>query len=639
MQIGWYHQKYQTGEWDGFNDPGIETFRDEPLVQLARETIQNALDAKGGSNCPVKIVFQNNSIVTESIPCFDEYTNIIRSCAELAKDESKKAVAFFNNALTLLRNEKISILTIEDNNTTGIKGPCESPAPYYAFMKARGLSRKENEIASGSYGIGKFAPYAVSGLRTVFVSTIYQNSNKEHVQLTQGKSILMSHKNDGYNKSAVGFWGDIDGCLPLEGVNNMPTWLLNSPNLDNFSNKQGTKLTVLGFDALSNWSEVILISAMENFFGAILEKKLIVNVGDKYVLDSTTIEDLFTDPQIIDIIMKTRGLEAQERFDAAYGYYLAINATSNDEVIRKQTTNLGLCTLFIIVKDKMPKKVCALRNGMFITDALDGLKRFPDFKDFIAVFQCDNNEGNRMLRDMEPPRHDKFSPERLLEKSEIAKGQKALKEIASWIRGVLKEKARDPISDVTSLDEMKDLLGDDDVDGSNKNGDEINPLGKLIYQGKPFKIISKKYIPHAELDIDEYDVHEDNGDEIENVSDASSGKGKASGAGDSNNDYVRTEAKHIEKPVEINNIRSTIIDKDGKRKLSFIPSESGKLFIRIYESGADNDYSVSIVDSNLGIVNSGCLELDCVALQKVTALIKLNDNFNGAIKVVANEIR
>ena len=183
MQINWYHQTYKTGEWDGFNEPGIETFLDEPLVQLARETTQNAIDARRDVNCPVKIVFRANSFATDSIPNFNAYSNIINSCAESAIDESKKARTFFKNAQTLINNKNITILTIEDYNTTGIKGPCENPAPYYAFMKARGLSRKENDVASGSYGIGKFAPYATSGLRTVFVSTIYQNENNEYVCL------------------------------------------------------------------------------------------------------------------------------------------------------------------------------------------------------------------------------------------------------------------------------------------------------------------------------------------------------------------------------------------------------------------------------------------------------------------------
>ena len=37
-------------------------------------------------------------------------------------------------------------------------GPCNNGTKYYAFMKAKGQSRKDSETASGSYGIGKFAP-------------------------------------------------------------------------------------------------------------------------------------------------------------------------------------------------------------------------------------------------------------------------------------------------------------------------------------------------------------------------------------------------------------------------------------------------------------------------------------------------
>jgi hypothetical protein len=44
-------------------------------------------------------------------------------------------------------------------------------------MKATGLSKKEmydDDTGLGSYGIGKFAPFAVSQLRTIFVSTVYR---------------------------------------------------------------------------------------------------------------------------------------------------------------------------------------------------------------------------------------------------------------------------------------------------------------------------------------------------------------------------------------------------------------------------------------------------------------------------------
>ena len=451
----------------------------------------------------------------------------------------------------------------------------------------------------------------------------------------------MSYKENGNTKSAVGFWGNVDGCLPLDDTTNIPLWLLSSSHTEATQITQGTKLTVLGFDASYNWEKIILISIMENFFGAIANDDIIVYVGDKYVLSVNTIEDYFNDASLKDLVIKSPTTDAQERFDSAYHYYMAIKATSKEEMIVAQTTNLGLCKLNIIVGDNLPKKVCALRNGMFISDVLDGLKRFSDFKDFVAVFQCDNDAGNRLLRNMEPPRHDKFSPERLLEKTEIVKGQKALKEIANWIRGVLKDKARDPVSDKTLLNELKDLLGDDEFDDSNQKGEEINPLGKLVYQGKPVKIIAHKFVPPVEEyqgDIVWPTEGEGNDIGIDESNVLSEGKGKNGGKSSSGDDSDATVASNVGRLVEINNIRAPIIDDGRKRNLTFMPSASGKISIRIYESGADSDYSVNIVGSNIGVVRNGCLILECIASQKVAVIVELGEIFLGAIKVIANEI-
>ena len=45
-KIGWYHPIDESDQWDGFHDSGIEHFRGRPIMHLAREAIQNAIDAR-----------------------------------------------------------------------------------------------------------------------------------------------------------------------------------------------------------------------------------------------------------------------------------------------------------------------------------------------------------------------------------------------------------------------------------------------------------------------------------------------------------------------------------------------------------------------------------------------------------------
>ena len=46
---------------------------------------------------------------------------------------------------------------------------------WHRLVKMTGQSAKNSNTAGGSYGIGKHAPFAVSGLRTIFYSTRYKS--------------------------------------------------------------------------------------------------------------------------------------------------------------------------------------------------------------------------------------------------------------------------------------------------------------------------------------------------------------------------------------------------------------------------------------------------------------------------------
>src|SRR5262249_39295432 len=156
----------------------------------------------------------------------------------------------------------IPVLAIRESRTTGVRGPCKNGTPYFAFMKATGLSQKEmveDETGLGSYGIGKFAPFAVSQLRTVFVSTVYQEG-KVYKQLTQAKALLTSHV-DGKEKThqGTGYWGVRKSCMPVEGPEpNAPKWLLRAPKAADIQKQLGTTFHILGFHAIANWEKILI---------------------------------------------------------------------------------------------------------------------------------------------------------------------------------------------------------------------------------------------------------------------------------------------------------------------------------------------------------------------------------------------
>ncbi|MEQ1534005.1 MAG: hypothetical protein ABL906_10620, partial [Sideroxydans sp.] len=488
MTIGWHHPVDDSDQWDGFNEPGIEHFRGNPIVHLAREVNQNASDAADGDSDAVTVKILHREVSVEDVPNVEQLRVNLASCCEASKKEGKKATIFFDNALAELKKKKISILEISDYNTRGMKGPSENGNPFYAFMKAKGQSKKESEDAGGSYGIGKFAPYAVSKIRTIFISTVYQDDSKKYVQLTQGKSILMSHDQKGKRKQGVGYWGEKTKCQPIIGVSkDLPKWLQRANSTKELSKSKGSKLTVLCFDATKNWEEHLAVSVAENFFGAIHGGRLRVEIGDnKYVLDQKNIGEFFGNGAIRTLIESEKLSKGEpEQFDNCKNYLSVLRGGTEVWTEESEMQQLGLCQVKILIGEKLPRKVCILRNGMFITDSLSGLKTFSDFKEFVAVFHCQSKKGNELLRAMEPPRHDDFEPDRLPTKEEQVKGRAALRDISKWVREMLKRHAKDPVSEVTELDELKDFFGDEGDGDTGKGAEEINPYGKVIIRGKP----------------------------------------------------------------------------------------------------------------------------------------------------------
>lgn len=629
-QIGWWHPIDASDQWDGFNDSGIAHFSGDPVRHLAREAIQNAYDAAGDGIVEVKI--RKKDVETASIPNLAEIVANLELCNGHAASEGKKAEIFFENALVELKKKKVSVLEISDFNTVGMKGPSTNGTPFYAFMKAKGQSKKANDTAGGSYGIGKFAPYAVSNIRTIFLSTIYKDDTGKLIQLTQGKSILMSHDSAGQRRQGVGFWGIRDKCQPVTGIADLPDWLQRASAEGEFQNRIGSKLSVLCFDGVKNWQQHLAVSVAENFFAAISEGKLRVEIDDQIVLDQQSIQDFFAHQEVRTSIERLQG--EPEQFDNAQNYLTAFKGGM--EVITEETESLhlGFCQLRILIGEGLPKKVCILRNGMFITDSLTGLKSFSDFKEFVAVFHCQSQKGNTLLRAMEPPRHDDFEPPLLPTRQEQTKGRAALRDLASWVREALKRHAKDPVSDVTEIDELKDFFGDEGDSDTGKGTEEINPYGDVIIRAKPISTKVKTEAASNEGTASSGGQEEGN----DEGGGGNSGEGGGDGMGGTGNGQGGSSGGGGQKPlVDLNNIRAIVSGAKGRR-LSITPVRSGKISIHVKEAGADSDYDISISKSDKGTLTTGGVVLDVVAGSRLTMDIELNQEFSGALKVVAYEV-
>jgi hypothetical protein len=656
-KVGFHFPVYESDQWDGFNDSGMEHFAGDPFVHLGRETTQNSIDAPASEDDPVRVRFSQISIPVKDIPNLEQLSSAITSCHSAASEDGEKAKQFFDHAKEIINKKNITILKVEDFNTNGVKGPCKNGTPFFALLKATGQSKKESDTSAGSFGIGKFAPFNLSRLRTIFISTVWKDDLGDLHHYVQGKSRLMSFVDaEGKTHQATGFWGEIERCQPVTGgPERVAKWLRRAENRASLSSKDvGTTLYVLGFPDIPEWREILAATIAENFFGAIDGGKLVVEIDEGFTLTKTSLQTVFEDPGIGNVVQTK--LFNPETWAHARAYYQAL--TSADAIREtKEQLELGQMEVRILVRDKLPKTVGVLRHGMFITDSFESLKRFPDFKDFIAVLRCVSAKGNKLLREMEPPRHDSFEPARLIDKKREAQGRRALREVGQWVRDMLKRHARDPVSDVTRLDEMAEFFSDDETEADSSNKNEVNPAGVIKIAAKRLKSESSTGFERRRENYGGADGEGGFAEEGDSGAFGSAGGG-ANAGDDIGGDHAGTKGSESRgsdddgaaaggdkgesagrKPIELHNVRAVPVT-SKKRRIAFSPSESGELLVSIQAAGADRNRSLMIASttSSCVIVNGSLSGLKVDKNERISLEIELTEEYIGAVKVVANAV-
>ncbi len=438
-EIGWQFPPTNGGRVDGFNDPGIAHFNGAPLASLARETIQNSLDARlESSSDPVHVSFELIGMDPEVIGR-DELSRAIDSSLKKVADDPVASSALKTAAKSIKQNI-IHCLRISDRNTTGLSGD-----HWRALVKMQGVSYKpEIEGAGGSHGIGKYAPFAVSTLRTVFYWTCFREGGEDRERF-QGKSVLMSHNNtDGEETQGTGFYGFTRNCQELTLPRQIPMQfrVLREQNRP----IQGTSLAIMGFRETDDWRPRIAASAIGNFFFAIAKGQLTVIVEPD---ESVELPELEIDSQSLDdwfqYLTEKAAFDATEDVDDTLQEARTFWDLSRGEpTAEKQDVDLGHCRLWIRTAEGLSSKVAFVRRtGMLVTTQQSGLIRFHGFRDFASLCVFEDPAGNELLRRMENPKHDRFEPGRL-PKDEQGRGRSALKRITSWIRAEIRKHAGPP---------------------------------------------------------------------------------------------------------------------------------------------------------------------------------------------------
>lgn len=484
MTFGWRFPILDGGKRQGINDSGVATFAGEELYNnLAREICQNSLDAwDSETNEPVIVCFSLKSMSKKIFSPLLGLKKTLDSCKEYWNSyEDKKLNCFLNNAFDTIEKEQLDILIISDYNTVGLNGSKNRSGAWDALTGSDGVSYKPDG-SQGSFGIGKKAPYACSNLRTVFYNTY---SKMDNIKAFQGVTSLVTHLNDNNEETqGCGFYYNIEERCPIfEG---------DDCDIIRYFNREkfGTDIIVVGFKKSLNWAEDMKLAIIKNFFIAIINKQLIVKIDD-LIIDSKTIFTL-----IKNAIKNNPNDNVLIKVNNYCETYIEPDKIFNFEIIEKDDAKLH-----IKMNDQFTRSIAHVRaTGMLIKQ-----RTIKKMMPYSAVLFIDGVEINKLLKLMEPPKHDKWDPD-MLDDARKSYGRNMVNKINKLVASSIESMCK--LESVEEIDpDGVSLFLPDETDFINQKGDTHdrileNPLMEIENLRKEKPLIFKQNSNEKELQTD-----------------------------------------------------------------------------------------------------------------------------------------
>ena len=148
VKFEWTFPSVENGEEKGLNDSGVETFRGDMIVSLAREICQNSLDApveqkEGAAPIPVEVEFALFEMPTSDFPDIEAFKDAVSRSADYWKNNAQ-ATRFFDDLTKTIDANVLHCLRISDKYTTGLTGvhdPEAGGTKWRSLVKSSGVSK------------------------------------------------------------------------------------------------------------------------------------------------------------------------------------------------------------------------------------------------------------------------------------------------------------------------------------------------------------------------------------------------------------------------------------------------------------------------------------------------------------------
>ncbi|MFS0655102.1 hypothetical protein [Bacillus sp. 179-C3.3 HS] len=413
MYAKWKFPSAGGGNISGLNDTGITQFKSVPIQSVTKETLQDSLDARSSSDEPTVVKFSLFNISKDELPDATGLTNIFKLGKSYWYGHNQQdAEQFFAKGLETLQQDEIKVMAIQDYNTKGLSNiggeNGQNSGGWMALVRSTGITEK-GPMSSGSFGIGKHAPFAASYLQTVMYGTV----NEEDKFGFQGVSKIASFLDDDNDMTqGTGYYGFAveKDFKPIINAEDVPKKFRRT--------KRGTDKFIIGFAEVKDWQFEVLKEAISSFMLAIAYGHLEVHIDDK-VLNSETLKH------------EIGNIAEIEPDNILLQYYEALTHPESKPISKKFLTDKGIeeeINLHLIAREGFKKRIVLYRGtGMQIYDR--GHFRTPI--EFAGLLVVKGRRLNEVLRKMEPPTHDKWDPN--LFKENIPYAKRLLSEINTWM--------------------------------------------------------------------------------------------------------------------------------------------------------------------------------------------------------------
>ena len=458
----WCFSPLGTGDKVGVNNAGIGIFKKQPYIGLAKEILQNVIDAKDDSVAgPAKACFEVIRIPRSEIPGASRLSEVIKKCYDYYHDgDDGVKMGLLKKASEELLDEDalIPVLKISDYNTIGLIGAKQEKGSNWTGLVREISATNKGNGQSGAFGVGKFAPFNFSRLRTI----VYSTYNKDNEIALQGKTILTTFRDSDMKlKQNVGLFGVVeDGdCKAIYDMDDIPEIFRRT--------EYGTDLFVLGFKEDPDWMQQITVSVLEFFFYTIFKGNLEVSI-----IDGTKRIDIGKD-NLGDMIniYEEYCKEEEISFNAPI-FWKILNDTSGKTKHYVETfRNKGNVELYLLVDSELSeKRVLQMRTaGMKIQE--DTAFRIGAYFHgiFIATGEGSKSDEpkdniNSFLRKCENQAHDTWSKDEYEDNRDEA--DKVLRAIHAWIVEKVKSEMPEITTEETGAYGLNDLLPNQESDGA-----------------------------------------------------------------------------------------------------------------------------------------------------------------------------